>query len=67
MIGKHKFAPRFIFLCQLPTARWGIMIVEKAKGIWEEMTSFVPAGEGTHAEALAYLQSAANPFKGLRP
>ena len=65
-VWKGKYENKYSLLCQLEDGRWGVMIIQKVKGVWEEMTSFVPKS-GIKEAVLRYLDSYATPFKGLLP
>jgi hypothetical protein len=65
MIFKHRGEDKFAFLC-FTEKGWGIMIVQKIKGVWEEINSFIPK-DGTKEAVRRYLDGFATPFKGLLP
>jgi hypothetical protein len=65
MIFKYRGEDKFFFLCSTEKG-WGIMIVQKIKGVWEEINSFIPK-DGTKEAVLRYLDGFATPFKGLLP
>ena len=65
MIFKYRLEDKFSFLC-FTEKGWGIMVVQKVKGVWEEINSFIPK-DGTKQAVLRYLDGLATPFKGLLP
>lgn len=69
---KHYKSLQYIFLCQLPDGKWGIMIIVKAVAIYEEVTSFIPGtlgdpSYGTKLSVIDYLFRNGTPYKGLLP
>jgi hypothetical protein len=58
---------KFFQVCLLPDGRRGIRIIECVRGVWQEVTSFVPSGalgSGTPERVREYLSGQAVPFGG---
>jgi len=49
---------KFFQTCQLDDGRWGFRVVDKIRGQWREITSFVP-GDGSYAHLVEYLSAIA--------
>lgn len=52
----HAKDGRFFFLCQIQDGRWGFQSARKSGGVWDELTSFVPDGDGSLSSLLRYLK-----------
>jgi hypothetical protein len=58
---------KYFQVCRLPDGRLGVRIIKCSRGIWTEVTSFVPSGtlgDGTSARMHEYLQGKATKFRG---
>ncbi len=66
MIWRKINSDRFFLVCKLDDGRTGVQLVQKIKGIWQEVTSFVPRS-GAWEEVRAYLVQQATKWSGPLP